>query len=129
VGDTGYSDPCNSTAYGGAGGIGTASTISGTSVIYAAGGGGASERNGSQAAGGSSIGGNGGSTSGSAGTAGAISTGSGGGGRNGTGASGIVIIRYSDSKAAAVTATGSPTYTIAGGYRTYTFTTAGSLTF
>jgi hypothetical protein len=30
---------------------------------------------------------------------------------------------------AAVTATGSPTYTIAGGYRTYTFTTAGSLTF
>jgi len=53
----------------------------------------------------------------------------GGGGAIGfPGASGIVIIRYPDSYPAATT-TGSPTITVAGGYREYAWTTSGSITF
>jgi hypothetical protein len=40
-----------------------------------------------------------------------------------------VIIRYADSIAAATSTTGSPTYTVSGGYRTYKFTASGSITF
>jgi hypothetical protein len=47
----------------------------------------------------------------------------------GAGGSGIVILRYSDSYAAAVTTTGSPTITISGGYNIYTWTSSGSITF
>ena len=53
----------------------------------------------------------------------------GGGGAIGfPGASGTVIMRYPDSYGAATT-TGSPTVTVAGGYREYAWTTSGSITF
>ena len=47
----------------------------------------------------------------------------------GSGGSGIVIIRYADSYIAATSTTGSPTITTAGGYRVYTWTSSGSITF
>ena len=59
----------------------------------------------------------------------------GGGGAGGTsvqggiGGSGIVVIRYPDTDAAATTTTGSPTITVAGGYRVYKWTSSGSITF
>jgi hypothetical protein len=40
-----------------------------------------------------------------------------------------VIIRYSTSFIAAASTTGSPTVTVAGGFRVYTFTGSGSITF
>ena len=46
-----------------------------------------------------------------------------------TGGSGIVILRYSDTFAAAFSTTGSPTLTVSGGYRIYKFTSSGSITF
>jgi hypothetical protein len=45
------------------------------------------------------------------------------------GGSGIVIIRYADSYAAATSTTGSPTITVSGGYRIYKWTGNGSITF
>jgi hypothetical protein len=45
------------------------------------------------------------------------------------GGSGIVIIRYADTYAAASSTTGSPTITTAGGYRVYQWTSSGSITF
>jgi hypothetical protein len=45
------------------------------------------------------------------------------------GASGVVILRYPDTFSAAFSTTGSPTITVAGGYRTYKFTGSGSITF
>jgi hypothetical protein len=42
---------------------------------------------------------------------------------------GVVAIRYADSIAAASATTGSPTITVAGGYRRYVFTASGSITF
>jgi hypothetical protein len=67
-------------------------------------------------------------------TAGTTNTGSGGGGGiylaySEAGGSGIVIIRYADSFAAATSTTGSPTITVAGGYRVYQWTSSGSITF
>jgi hypothetical protein len=50
-------------------------------------------------------------------------------GGGGAGGSGIVIISYADSYAAASATTGNPTITVAGGKRTYVFTSSGSLTF
>ena len=47
---------------------------------------------------------------------------------SGAGGSGVVIIRYADTFAAATT-TGSPTVTVTGGYRIYQFTGSGSITF
>jgi hypothetical protein len=47
---------------------------------------------------------------------------------SGSGGSGVVIIRYADTYAAAST-TGSPTITVAGGYRVYKWTGSGSITF
>jgi hypothetical protein len=47
----------------------------------------------------------------------------------GTGGSGIVIIRYADSFTAAASTTGSPAVVVTGGYRYYTFTGSGSITF
>jgi hypothetical protein len=40
-----------------------------------------------------------------------------------------VIIRYPDSFIAATSTTGSPTIATTGGYRIYTFTATGSITF
>jgi hypothetical protein len=58
--------------------------------------------------------------------------GGGGGGKLGgsgaSGGSGIVVIRFLDGYPAA-TVTGSPTYVVSGGYRTYTFTGTGTITF
>jgi hypothetical protein len=45
------------------------------------------------------------------------------------GGSGVVIIRYADSYAAATSTTGSPTITTTGGYRVYKWTSSGSITF
>jgi hypothetical protein len=61
-------------------------------------------------------------------------TGGGGGGcaqvgDGGAGGSGIVIIRYADTFSAATSTTGSPTVTVAGGYRVYKWTGSGSITF
>jgi hypothetical protein len=47
----------------------------------------------------------------------------------GNGGSGIVIIRYTDAYPAATSTTGSPTITVAGGYRVYQWTSSGSITF
>ena len=44
----------------------------------------------------------------------------------GAGGSGIVIIRYADTYIAATSTTGSPTITVAGGYRVYKWITVGS---
>jgi len=122
---------------GGNGGGGTASSISGPSVTYAGGGGGAAENTagsgGTGGSGGGGNGGNGGSPSSS--TAGGTNLGGGGGadstpsGTARAGGSGIVIIRYADTFAAAVSTTGSPTITVAGGYRVYSWTGNGSITF
>lgn len=60
----------------------------------------------------------------------AVYCGSGGGYTSGkSGGSGVVILRYSDTFAAAASTTGSPTVTTSGGYRIYTFNGSGSITF
>jgi hypothetical protein len=48
---------------------------------------------------------------------------------SGAGGSGVVIFRYADTFAAATSTTGSPTVTVTGGFRIYTFTGSGSVTF
>jgi len=124
-----------SSSQGGNGGNGTASSITGTSVTYAGGGGGGSGGGGGTT-GGTGGGGNGGGIN--AGTNGTANTGGGGGAgftagfaalNGGSGGSGVVIIRYADTYSAASATTGSPTITVAGGYRVYTWTGSGSITF
>ena len=127
---------------GGAGGVGVTTTIitttqatslavgqvSGGSVYFGGGGGGGGDSGGG--AGGLGGGGAGTSVPGTANTGGA-----GGGQRNDNsvtgkaGGSGAVIMRYSDTFPAAISTTGSPTITVAGGYRIYTWTSSGSITF
>ena len=51
------------------------------------------------------------------------------GGQGAAGGSGIVIIRYEDTYPLATSTTGSPTVTNPTGYRVYTFTASGSITF
>jgi hypothetical protein len=67
-------------------------------------------------------------------TAGTDNTGSGGGGgcytaNSQAGGSGIVIIRYANTYPDAASTTGSPTFTNTGGYKIYTWTGSGSITF
>jgi uncharacterized membrane protein len=121
----------------GNGGAGVSSSITGTATNYAGGGGGGAfgGNNGVSArgTGGTGGGGNGnfGNGNGSAGTA---NTGGGGGGggyfdpTGYNGGSGVVIIRY-QSQYPDGTTTGSPTQTVSGGYKIYTFTGSGTITF
>ena len=118
----------------GNGGAGLQSSITGTATYYAGGGGGGQPNAGKPA-------GTGGQGGGGAGNhvanvnawSGEANTGGGGGGAyagsGGSGGSGIVVIRYPDSNTAASATTGSPTITVAGGYRVYKFTSSGSITF
>jgi hypothetical protein len=119
----------------GAGGIGLASTISGSSVYYAGGGGGSTQSGGTGGAGGLGGGGAGSpATASNNGESGTVNTGGGGGaggygrsgvnvtGTNGTGGSGVVIIRYLGT---VQRATGG-TVTITGGYVIHTFTSSGT---
>lgn len=120
-----YSDPCNNTSYGGDGGDGLQSSITGTATYYSGGGGGANEANSRpKGVGGLGGGGNGGSSNGAAGTSGATNTGGGGGGRRGNGGSGVVVIRYPDTKPDLDTIGAGLTYTrtVSGGYKIYRFT-------
>ena len=135
VGGAGIQWPANSGTYyagGGGGGGGTSNRASnGTGINGGAGG------TGGGGAGGNGTAGNPGAQN--AGTAGTANTGGGAGGGNftagswggagGKGGSGVVIIRYSDARAAASATTGSPTITVAGGYRVYKFTGSGTITF
>jgi hypothetical protein len=59
---------------------------------------------------------------------GTINTGGGGGAGSASGGSGVVIIRYSTSFSIATSTTGSPEYTVSGGFRTYKFINSGSIT-
>jgi hypothetical protein len=93
-------------------------------VTYSAGGAGITlggTATGSSAAANSGGGGNGGKAERGAGFTGNTY------GPGGTGGSGVVIIKYSDAFKAATT-TGSPTYTVSGGFRIYRFTGSGSIT-
>ena len=98
-----------------------------------AGGGGGAVYTGAGSVGGVGGGGNGGTSISGTGVAGAANTGGGGGGgraaAGGAGGSGIVILRYPDTFIAATSTTGSPTITVAGGFRVYKFTASGSITF
>ena len=62
---------------------------------------------------------------------GAPNTGQGAGaaGGGGTGGSGVVVLRYPDSYPEPYATTGSPTVTVANGYRTYVFTASGTISF
>ena len=149
-GGAGYavaSGPGNSSPYTGglagvSGGDGISSSISGIATYYAGGGGGGQRNafNVPQGLGGEGGGGNGGTDPGVIGFAGAPNTGGGGGGLGGNlgagsagtggdGGSGIVIIRYPHTFIPAQATTGSTTYTVSDGYRIYTFTSSGSITF
>lgn len=135
---------------GGNGGAGAVSTIITTaqatsysvgqvvsSSVYFAGGGGGGGVNGNTAG----VGGNGGggsSTTAGPGLNGTANTGGGGGGAaynggtaffGGNGGAGVAIIRYLDSYPAAASTTGSPSVDVANGYRTYIWTSSGSITF
>ena len=117
------------------GGAGTASTITGSSVIRGGGGGG-TKSGGAAGLGGSGGGGNGGAGSGGTGTlsSGTANTGGGGGAiqspngaSSGAGGSGVVILRMLTSKYSGTT-TGSPTVSTTGTDTVLTFTGSGSYT-
>jgi hypothetical protein len=121
------------------GGIGLASSITGTSTYYAGGGGSSSNTDSTGGAGGLGGGGSAGSSYGKAGSNGGANTGGGGGGANGnssdqypypsiatSGGSGVVIISYASSF---VRATGGTITTYSSGGDTYyvhKFTSSGT---
>ena len=121
---------------GGAGGIGAVSSISSSSTYYAGGGGGCIYAgSGTPGGGGLGGGGTGGYGYGVAATSGTVNTGGGGGGGpapgvGGDGGSGVVILRYPDSfdDPTNVSSTG-VSFVKTGGYKIYTFTSSGSITF
>jgi hypothetical protein len=86
-------------------------------------------------AGGLGGGGHGARDNGTGRTDGTVNTGGGGGGgginpaTSTAGGSGIVILRYPNIYPDAASTTGSPTYANIGGYKIYTFTGSGSITF
>lgn len=119
-----------STTLGGTGngGAGLSSSISGSSIFYAGGGGGCSSVVGGSLGG---VGGGGNGSYNSGATAGTANRGGGGGAYQSAGkagGSGIVIMRYSEGFPSAASVTGSPTFTQTGGYKTYTFTGSGTIT-
>jgi hypothetical protein len=122
--------------YGGAGGAGLPSSITGSSVTYAGGGGGGSSYNpGAGGAGGGGRGSNGGGGSDNPGS-GVANTGGGGGGWNGgyhgLGGSGVVVIAYPNSFPAPTSIDAGLSYDQPSrtGYRVYRFTAGtGTITF
>jgi Putative Ig domain len=129
------------TGFGGTGGIGTANSITGTSLYYAAGGGGGVRSGYTAGLGGSSIGGNGVVGTGAGGNASPANRGSGGGGGGGdgnntgyiggTGSDGVIVIAYPNSVVTPTISAGltydQPTRS---GYRVYRFTAgSGTVTF
>ena len=98
-------------------------------MTYAGGGGGGGYTGGAGGAGG------GGAGALQYSTAGTANTGGGGGGDNyangSAGGSGIVVLRYPDFYIDATSTTGSPTYTVTGGYKIYKWISTGtwSITF
>ncbi len=112
-------------AGGGAGGVGGESNADGNNYVYIRGAGGAGRTNSIT---GTSItyaqGGGNGTSGGSRGN----NTGD-GGNNDQYGNSGIVVLRWSNEYRAALNTTGSPTYSMAGGYHIYQFTASGSITF
>jgi hypothetical protein len=110
-----------STTVQAAGGIGVYNTITGANVYYASGGTGGVSSAGSAAP--SYLAGN-------------VNTGGGGSGGSAhagqtpglAGGSGVVVFRYPSSFGEALVTTGSPTVTVAGGFRVYQFASSGSIT-
>jgi hypothetical protein len=123
----------------GSGGIGTASSITGSSVTRAGGGGGGTYDGGTIGTGGTGGGGNGGQgSSGETGVAGTANTGGGAGGggakgspalvgKGGAGGKGVVILSMATSNYSGTT-TGSPTVTTSGSNTILQFNGSGSYT-
>jgi hypothetical protein len=116
----------------GNGGNGIVNTFSGNATYYAGGGGGGlNTGSGTNSIGGLGGGGNG-AIANAAANPGTINTGGGAGatGNGGaTGGSGLVAIRYPDTYTAPAAVTGNPMITFVNGYRVYTWTASGSITF
>ena len=124
----------NGAGPGGTGNIGGYSPVegyNGGSSNYNGGGGGGAGGAGGTASGGPGLTWLNGVTyaAGGWGTTPGANTGGGGIPNGGAGASGVVVIRYADSYVAATATTGSPTIVVSGGFRTYTFTSSGTITF
>ena len=132
AGGNGVTGPVRST---GAGGVGLATSISGSPVFYAGGGGGGgfAPQGSSAGAGGTGGGGAGTNSPGGKGTNGTANTGGGAGGAGGasgagsTGGSGIVVLSVPTANYSGTT-TGSPTITTSGLNTIITFNSSGTYT-
>jgi autotransporter-associated beta strand protein len=138
AGSGGIGSSGSANSVGGNGGIGSSSSITGSSIIYAAGGGGGNEYTAGGAAagtGGSSVGGNGGQgfSDSRKNAANGSNYGSGGGGgggfsgSGGAGSGGVVIARYKGSSLGSVGGTVTSGTGTATGYTLHSFTSSGSL--